>query len=598
MRALRPHVIALPALLAPLFLATCSEPLTSPPAPVPVVPAASVVHSSGIVINEVMPDPNAASDDNGEWFELHNTSSTSVSVSGWAIVSNNDAAHTISGSVSVPAGGYRVFVRNGRKNNNGGISGGYEYGSGITLANASDWLVVRNGAGETVDSVAWTSSPTGATRGVSDPLADNADVNGANWHTATSTYGKGDKGTPGAQNDGYTPPVGPPAVVTVTPASATVTVGATQPFSASAVDANGTPVATSFSWSSSDAATATVDASGVATGIAAGSAQIRATASNGVWGEAALTVQSGGGDGSGTPGELVVRVLDVGQGDATYITDGVSKVLIDGGQSMSTLGAHLDALGLNNQTIDVVIISHAHFDHYGGLRELFKTARGITIRYLFENKDAGTQVSLAELRDSINARVGRGELIYRDTDDPCVNGASLCTITMAGGAKLHVLRPDPGAGDPNNRSGVVKLIGPDSASFTMWFAGDAEREAIAWFDDGAQYDAAPGMDVNVLKADHHGSCNGVTQRYLELITPDWIAIGVGGSNTFGHVHTQTKDLMTSLSIPWYRTDQNGTITFRTPGTAGGGYTVSVEKGQASMSGSTDKTASSTTCSSM
>ncbi|HYE94013.1 MAG TPA: hypothetical protein VEA38_23480, partial [Terriglobales bacterium] len=221
-------------------------------------------------------------------------------------------------------------------------------------------------------------------------------------------------------------------------------------------------------------------------------------------------------------------------------------------------------------------------------------------RYVFENRDAGTAVSLAELRDSINANVSRGQTILRDTDDPCGDGSDVCTIALAGGAQLHVMKPDPGATDPNNRSTPVKLVGPDSASFTMWFAGDAEHEAIGWFDTGADYDGpgGPGMDVDVLKGDHHGSCNGVTSRYLDLLTPEWVTFGVSSTNTFGHVHGQTKDLLDSRSIPWYRTDENGTITFASPGTAGGGYTVAVERGGASMNGDADAYASATTCEGM
>lgn len=133
-------------------------------------------------------------------------------------------------------------------------------------------------------------------------------------------------------------------------------------------------------------------------------------------------------------------------------------------------------------------------------------------RYLYENPDAGTAVTLAELRDSINARAARGELFYRDTDDPCGDGSAVCTIALNGGAKPHLLRPNPAGTTPNNRSGAVKLVGADSASFAMWFAGDAEHEEIDWFDT-TDYDVAPGMRVNVLKGDHHGSCNGIKRRY-------------------------------------------------------------------------------------
>jgi beta-lactamase superfamily II metal-dependent hydrolase len=494
-------------LAAGAVLAACTD-HSSAVAPQPLNAAvATALTTPQVVINEIMADPNAVTDDNGEWLEVHNWGSTPVNLQGWTIASNNDAAHIIGAAVNVASGGYAVLARNGAKNNNGGVTANYVYGTGITLANASDWLVLRDGADATVDSVAWSSgTPTGATRGVRDASADNTNVSGTNWQTATSTYGRGDKGTPGVQNDGYIPP--------------------------------------------------------------------------------------GGGGGSAT--ELVVRVLDIGQGDGAYITNGASRVFIDGGPDTAAFRQHLDALGLANTTIDIVVISHAHFDHYSGLRELFKTARGITIGILLENKDAGTAVTLGQLRDSINARAARGELVYRDTDDPCGDGSAVCTFVLAGGARLHVLRPNPVGSTPNNRSAAVKLVGADSASFTMWFAGDAEHEEIGWFDT-TDYDLSPSMDVTVVKEDHHGSCNGITRRYMQLLTPDWVTISLGATNTFGHVHTQTKDLLRELAIPWYRTDQNGSITIRSPGTPGGGYTIAVERGSASMDGSSDATSGQTAC---
>ena len=207
--------------------------------------------------------------------------------------------------------------------------------------------------------------------------------------------------------------------------------------------------------------------------------------------------------------ELIVRVLNIGQGDATYIRNGSSRVIIDGGPDPIAFGRYLDSLKLNNSTIDVVILSHQHLDHYRGLRELFRASRHIRVRYFFENKDPAPAGTLRELRDSINSRMDHDSLVYRDTDDPCSNGQPICTIHMTGGATLHVLAPFPDGDKANNRSTAVKLIGPDSASFTMWLAGDAEHEEIAWFEKTG-YARNPGMRVNVLKADHHGSCNGVT----------------------------------------------------------------------------------------
>jgi len=270
--------------------------------------------------------------------------------------------------------------------------------------------------------------------------------------------------------------------------------------------------------------------------------------------------------------ELIVRLLDVGQGDATYIRNGASKVIIDGGPDSAVFGRYLDSLRLNNSTIDLVILSHQHLDHYSGLRALFETHRHIHVRYFFENKDPATAVTLAHLRDSILSRMDRDSLIYRDTDDPCSNGQPICTISLTGGAKLHILAPEPNGTGPNNRSAVVKLVGPDSASFTMWFAGDAEHEEINWF-ELARYNRNPGMSVSVLKADHHGSCNGVTPRYLSLTHPQWVVVSVGAANEYGHMHTQAKQIYRGAGIPWYRTDENGTITIRSPGTPNAGYTI-------------------------
>ncbi len=297
---------------------------------------------------------------------------------------------------------------------------------------------------------------------------------------------------------------------------------------------------------------------------------------------------------SGGP-ELIIRLLNVGQGDATYIRNGASRVLIDGGPDPAILGRFLDSLRLNGSTIDVVILSHQHLDHYSGLTELFRTSRHIRIRYFFENKDPAPAVTLAILRDSILARADRDSLIYRDTDDPCSDGRTICTITMTGGAMLHILPPMPNGSGANNRSTPVKIIGPDSTSFTMWLAGDAEREEIEWF-GSAGYERDPGMHVSVLKANHHGSCNGVIGQYLDVTTPTWVVASVGPRNEYGHMHAQAKNIYRAARVPWYRTDQNGTVTIRSPGVPGGGFTITPERFGADLSGPGDRVSHQVGCS--
>ncbi len=289
---------------------------------------------------------------------------------------------------------------------------------------------------------------------------------------------------------------------------------------------------------------------------------------------------------------LVVHVLDVGQGDATLVENGGSRVLVDGGPSMGRMGRLLDSLGLDGETIDVVVLTHPHLDHHGGLRELFRTSRRIRVRFLFETRDPSTGVAIGQLRDSANARARRGDLELRDADDPCGDGRAVCTITLRGGARLHVLRPAP-TGGTNDRSVPVKLVAADS-TFSMWLAGDAERDATAWF-DRTDYDVRPGMDVDVLKLSHHGSCDGTTARLLRLTSPRWAVASLASDNEYGHVHAQTKAMLRAAGVPWYRTDVNGTITIRAPGPGGEPFEVRPSRGAASANGRMDRRSSQAEC---
>jgi beta-lactamase superfamily II metal-dependent hydrolase len=477
--------------LAALVLSACTEGFNSPTGPTPAGPDFTLSPLAGkIVINELMVDPSAVTDANGEWIEIHNRADSTVNLQGFTLASNSDSNHTIATSLLIPPRGYAVLAKSGTFGTNGGVSVNYVYGT-MNLANSSDWVALRDGSGNSVDSVAWsTTVPAGSSRGVTDPDADNLSLSGFNWHTSAVSYGSGDDGTPGSQNDGRRSP-------------------------------------------------------------------------------------------------LVVRVFDVGQGDALYITNGLSKVMLDGGPSTADMSALISEFGLAHGRIDYMILTHGHADHLAGLREFFKATHDIDITAFYENKDTGGGSTLASLRDSINARVGRSELSYRDTDDPCGTGAAVCTILLDGGARMHILKPKPSDTNPNNRSVAVKLVGSDSASFTMWASGDAEHSAVTYFDSVANYDSAPGMNVTVLKANHHGSCNGINTRLLTLTTPDYVTMGVSSTNTYKHVHAQTKTLLSGLSIPWLRTDENGRITFTSPGTIGGGYSVSYSTGSPSMSGDAD-----------
>lgn len=101
------------------------------------------------------------------------------------------------------------------------------------------------------------------------------------------------------------------AGVTIEDGTPTIEVGETADFDATARDADGDPVSTSFTWSSLDPVVATVDGDGTATGESPGTARIVARASNGVRDTATLAVVDSVGETATvtvTPGRDTVRV--------------------------------------------------------------------------------------------------------------------------------------------------------------------------------------------------------------------------------------------------------------------------------------------------
>jgi len=423
-------------------------------------------------IEAVMADPRDVADERGEWLLVRNAGGAPLRLRGWTLASGGDTPHRIASDVVVPPGA-RVLLARAAGARADGAATTYVYGGGIALANADDWVALRDPGGRTVDSVAWSAARRGA-------VMTDAELRRANVATGTGAA-----------------PAAPAAPVTA-----------------------------------------------------------RA---------------------------LVVRVLDVGQGDAILVENGGSRALIDGGADPAVLGRHLDRLGLDGQTIDVVVVTHGHLDHYNGLRELFRSRRRIAVRYLFDSRDPSPNRTLDDLRDSVAARVRRGQLDARDADDPCGDGRPACTVTLRGGARLQVWRPSPAdSASPNNRSVAVRLVSADSG-FTMWLAGDAEREAIAWMERNGYP-----LRADVLKGDHHGSCDGVSASYLRRIGPSLVVMSLAARNEYGFVHEQTTRLIAAAGARWLRTDQNGTVTITAPTRDGRPWGVDVERGTWNMRGPSDR----------
>lgn len=165
--------------------------------------------SGALSITELMNNPQTVGDPYGEWIELHNDSSSTLTLNGLRFSDSSGEWFQIPASpaYTLPPGGFFLLANNGDSTQNGGITPDYVY-SGMTLSNESDDLSIW--AGDVlVDAISWDDGatmpdPAGASMAV-DPGYYGATLNdNAVYWCATidrwSGTTTGDMGSPGADN--------------------------------------------------------------------------------------------------------------------------------------------------------------------------------------------------------------------------------------------------------------------------------------------------------------------------------------------------------------------------------------------------------------
>jgi hypothetical protein len=157
---------------------------------------------AALVITEVMPNPAAVTDTYGEWFEVYNDGASSVDMYGYHILDMGSEAVQVTQHVIIPAGGFAVLGRYDDTLLNGGVEVDYAYGTGFSLSNSDDEIIITDDQSQVIDEVAyatgasgWPAVPNGASL-YYDWCGDNEP--GSCWSAETEyIYGRGDRGTPG-----------------------------------------------------------------------------------------------------------------------------------------------------------------------------------------------------------------------------------------------------------------------------------------------------------------------------------------------------------------------------------------------------------------
>lgn len=256
--------------------------------------------------------------------------------------------------------------------------------------------------------------------------------------------------------------------------------------------------------------------------------------------------------GEGLPGPQdawVLAACDVGQGDGLAVRTGPSSaVVVDAGGDPAAMDTCLDRLGV--QDIDLLVLTHAHQDHYGG-------AAGVISGRLV--REVGYSTATAGMpRDLEDALSGSSAPRTRLTAGMTGSAGDVrWEVLWPSGAEGNALGA-AGEEDENNASAVLLLSVAGSADeppLTILFTGDTESDAAV-----AVLASHPGLrsGVDVLKVPHHGARNG-GDAWLRATSPSLAVISVGADNDYGHPAPQIIEGLERSGTAVVRTDVLGTI---------------------------------------
>lgn len=229
-----------------------------------------------------------------------------------------------------------------------------------------------------------------------------------------------------------------------------------------------------------------------------------------------------------------IEMLDVGQGDAILLHGRPNcDVLIDGGPDPSRLGEMIADRRLDQ--IDLVVITHAHDDHFAGLAAL---------------ADGGTDVGLVLDGGGALAPAAHLTVVDRlrkrgaEVAQPVAGGRWSC-----GEIAIQFVAPaqPPVGGDPNDQSAALIA---DVAGTRVLATGDAESAPLS---------GVPLPDVDILKVAHHGSEDQTLASLLARTRPELALISAGRENRHGHPHPSTLATLAAAGVPVKRTDKDGTV---------------------------------------
>ena len=250
-----------------------------------------------------------------------------------------------------------------------------------------------------------------------------------------------------------------------------------------------------------------------------------------------------------------ITFLDVGQGDGIYISagDGTTYFIDGGSSSVDGVGEYriLPFLKAKDvSSIDYWFVSHCDMDHIAGLLEIIEKGYKIKHIVLHERSSSNeVNISLVELA----AEKGIKVIEMKAGDRICSEKMEITCLapTMEGDVSVSV--------DANESSMVLQLEykgAKETEEFRALFAGDISTEM-----ENALCKSGVLEDVDLVKANHHGSNYSNGELWFEVLSPEYIVVSCSATNLYGHPGVKAVKRMKESGAQILYTMENGQVKF-------------------------------------
>lgn len=257
-------------------------------------------------------------------------------------------------------------------------------------------------------------------------------------------------------------------------------------------------------------------------------------------------------------GDLIINVLDIGQGDAILIRTKQKVVLIDSGDVSERYRLKELLKKYDIKDIDILIATHPHSDHIGGMDTVlknFKVEKVLDSGQVHTSKTFFDYLKLIEKKHIPFVKATAGDKYFLDDN-----------------TYLEVLWPKEkllqnSKNDLNNNSVVVKLVKDD---FSMLFTGDIEKQVESILVSEQKEKLAS----TILKSPHHSSNSSSSKVFLQAVNAEAVIISCGKDNDYSYPNTKVLKRYKDNKMDIYVTANQGTVTIQSDGKT---YKITTER---------------------